>query len=106
MTGLIDPGGEETGNILSKASPGRQGGHQQRQDPEEETSLNPVGFLAVDPTSNAGTTGRRWDMPQPMPNRSPVCHPENQLMRIGMITYRKGSLLFTTPGESSSISSK
>ena len=30
----------------------------------------------------------------------------DQLIRIGMITYRKGSLLFRTPGESSSISSK
>jgi len=30
----------------------------------------------------------------------------DQLMRMGMMTYRNGSMLFTTPGDSSSISSK
>lgn len=32
--------------------------------------------------------------------------PGAQLMRIGMMTYRKGSFVFRTPGLSSSINSK
>ncbi len=79
----------------------------QSNDPDSRFVRHSSDSLPISLTvSICGTTGLRVGMVPHNSHQPRVACRSSQLILIGMITYRKGSLLFRTPGESSSISSK